>query len=299
MRTFVESAYYERDQVTGEYRHTNVYYVVISDDRMREDHYILRCSCDVEFRQLNGQLIETILAELPPAGVDGPPPGELGGPPVHLPPDEVFPVFRPEYVEFDRQQMCPRYYVKRPKLLRSADPVRRQELRSFAESEVLFFETVLRHNEHPNIVKYHGCWVVDGWVVGLVLERLPTSLYLRCLDTKTPLNVESVIGQVRAALEHLHTNLYVCDNGGNKVQVPYCHNDVNVHNIMLAEDGDRDVAVLIDFDACVRAGRPLGKTMVLDPVGRTSNVDIDWRGLEEVESALREVFPENATVQTK
>lgn len=217
--------------------------MVISDDRLREDHYHLRCSCDVEFTKLNGRVIEKILAELPSERVASPPPRDLGGPSLHFPPEEVFPAFQADFIEFEREQISPRYFVKRPKLLRSADPVERKELKCYAESEVLFFETLLPHDEHPHIVKCRGCWVINGWVAGLVLERLPTSQYLECSDTETPLDVESVIGQVRAALEHLHTNLYVCDSDGNKVQVPYCHKDVNVHSIMLTKDGERDVGL--------------------------------------------------------
>jgi len=72
------------------------------------------------------------------------------------------------------------------------------------------------------------------------------------------------------------------------VEVPFCHNDVN---IMITKGGDCEVAVLIDFDSCVQAGQPLGKTTILDPGGRTSHVGIDWRGLQKVETELRRVFP--------
>jgi len=288
-RALHRSARYVTDPVTHEYLYTDIYYIeIVNDEHRTERHCILRCSCEVEFRKLD---VLKILAALPKDPARGSQPGELGGPPLVLPSAEIFPVFQSRFTEFHDQDWTSRFFLKQPRLLHAADPVVRKEIKSYMELELLLFESVLRHNEHPNIVKYHGCKVMGGLVVGLVLDRLLTTLYYRCFDTATPLDVDAILAQVRAALEHLHTNLYVRDDGGNRVQVPYCHNDVSVHNIMVTKDGDREVAVLMDFDSCVRAGLPLGKSMIRDPVGRTSKVEIDWRGFEDVEKHLREAFP--------
>jgi len=232
-----------------------------------------------------------ILTTLREGSVGGRQPGAVDGRPLLLPPAEVFSAFRSDFTEFDWEHLTPKLYAKRPKLLHSADPIERKKRKSFADLEVLLYETVLRHNEHPNIVKYHGCVVANGRVTALKLYRHSKTLYQRCSDTAKPLDVDSIISHVRTALQHLHTNMYVRDDVGNKSQVSYCHTDVNAHNIMVTEDGDREVAVLIAFDSCAQAGQPLGKSMRLDPVGKTSHAGIDWRGLEEVETELRKVFP--------
>ena len=41
----------------------------------------------------------------------------------------------------------------------------------------------------------------------------------------------------------------------------------------------------------MRAGLPQGKSIIRDPVGRTSRVEIDWRGFEVVEKHLCEAVP--------
>jgi len=288
MHTVVITARFELDEETQDCRCTELYYILISHHPHGETHYLQRCKGKVQLWQHDVLEILTTLRE---GSVGGRQPGAVDGRPLLLPPAEVFPAFRSDFTEFDWERLTPKLYAKRPMLLFSADPIERKERKSYADLEVLFYETVLRHNEHPNIVKYHGSIVVNGRVTALVLDRHSKTLYQRCSDTATPLDVDSIISQVRAALKHLHTNMYVRDDVGNKTQVSYCHNDVHVHNIMVTEDGDREVAVLVDFDSCAQAGHPLGKSMILDPVGKTSHAGIDWRGLEEVETELRRVFP--------
>jgi len=267
--------------------HTDVAYRVIEGGH--EENYFLRCAGEVRPWVVN---LLKVHEQHSMVSVDGPQPGELGGRPLYFHPAEVFPAFYADFTEFNPLQLNRKFYVKRPMLFYSVDPVARRTNKAYADAEVLFCETVLRHNEHPNIVKYHGCIVADGRVAGLVFDRLALSKYSmtlqrRCEEKGTPLNVDNIVGQVRAALNHLRTNLYVRDKEGDPIQVAYCHNDVHTRNIMVIKDGDREVAVLIGFDCCALAGAQF----VLNGIVKTSSVDNDWRRLKQVEDKLRTAFP--------
>jgi len=295
------------DPETKAYLHTTIIFYHEKDGV--EHHGFLRRSCaDVPSWNLDAlrPVVDVAIAQShnkpqadhsQPGELDGPQvsPGELNGPQVYFNPVEVFPAFRPGFTEFKPANITPELYIKRPQLLFSMDPVEREKRKSYAESEVLLFETVLQHNEHDNIVKYHGCIVVDGRVTGLVLEKLPEMLLMRCLDTTRPLNVDDIIAQVQSALDHLHTKLHVRDKDGDKdaamVHVPFCHNDINMQNIMITKNGDREVAKLVDFDSCVREGLPLGKGMMLNRSAAESCLRNDERGLQLVEEELRKAFP--------
>jgi len=274
-------------KVGGTHVHTDIYYSVFNEGQ--QDRFILSYTDDVKYEGLD---MLRIVRELPRKLVNGRQPGELCGPPLRLNPAEVFPAFRADFIEFDRRLLNRRLYMTVPQLIYSIDPAVRQERKAAAELKVLFCGTVLRHKEHPNIVKYHGCIAVDGRVTGLVLDRIflgecLKTLYWRCQEKTTPLDVDAIVGQVRRALNHLNTGLYVRDDNGVQVQVTNCHNDIHMHNIMLTKDGDREVAVLIEFYMCV----PAGQEYLVNGAFVKSSVDNDWSGLQKVEDELREAFP--------
>eukprot|EP00168_Porphyra_purpurea_P019413 TRINITY_DN7727_c0_g1_i1.p1 TRINITY_DN7727_c0_g1~~TRINITY_DN7727_c0_g1_i1.p1 ORF type:complete len:325 (-),score=111.14 TRINITY_DN7727_c0_g1_i1:103-1077(-) len=292
------------DLDTNDYLHTTI---VFYHEKRGVEHYgWLRRSCvDVLSWNLDAlrPVVESALTKslvMPhvdgsrPGELDGPQasPGELDGSQVYFNPVEVFPAFRSGFTMIERAHIASELYIKRPQLLFSMDSTERKERMSYAEPEVLFFETVLKHNTlHPNIVKYHGCIVANGRVTGLVLDKLPEMLAMRCLRKASPLNVDDIISQVKAALDHLHNKLHIPVDGGAMVPVSYCHNAVNTQNIMITKRGDREVAVLIDFDSCVLEGLPLGKGMLLNRSAKTSCKDNDVLGLQMVENELRAAFP--------
>ncbi|KAK1861501.1 hypothetical protein I4F81_004085 [Pyropia yezoensis] len=189
-------------------------------------------------------------------------PGHLNGPPAWV--DLEQGCFKFDATIFTRapDTLGTNVYVKTLGPLQIGDPVMCKEHQQYLESEALVYE-VLKNSPHVHIVKYYGCVVKGTQVVGLAIEEHEEDLTIRCKQTDRPLDIDQVVRDVRAALKHLHG-------------LGYCHNDVNPQNIVVSED---DRAVLIDFDACLTEGLPLGKWPLAGYKGEeltTSCKDNDW-----------------------
>ena len=118
---------------------------------------------------------------------------------------------------------------------------------------------IIAQNPHPNIAKYHGCIVEDGFIKGIVFEKYEETLYDKVnpgwVSKKSfqygeyPLQRgrDAFITEMKSAMDHLHS-------------LGLVHNDIKPTNCMLSFDG---TAVLIDFDSCLPIGascRYVGRT---------------------------------------
>lgn len=76
-----------------------------------------------------------------------------------------------------------------------------------AREEIMIHEQ-LKLRPHPNIVKYHGVLVENGYVVGIVLDKLDIDLQTAVSEPTKPSHawtVERVMKDVKEGLEHLHS----------------------------------------------------------------------------------------------
>ncbi|KAK3937805.1 Serine/threonine-protein kinase/endoribonuclease IRE2 [Diplogelasinospora grovesii] len=108
-------------------------------------------------------------------------------------------------------------------------------------SEAMIMEELARHPQHPNIVRYRGARVRRGRITGLVLDKYERTLFQHVkrdpsLDEKEK---EDLMESLQSAVAHLHS-------------LGLAHNDVNPHNIMIADPDKR--LVLIDFGSCLPFG---------------------------------------------
>jgi serine/threonine protein kinase len=118
------------------------------------------------------------------------------------------------------------------------------------EAEML--ELLSRPSQHPNIIRYHGCIVERGRIVGLVLDRHALTLQQRLTadmdsfdqDDIGVFDEKSCISKIELAVEHIHSR-------------GLAHNDLNPSNIML-RFGEPTEPIIIDFGSC----QPLGNNLL-------------------------------------
>lgn len=182
-----------------------------------------------------------------------------------------------------------RYHLKQPSLMNFA------EGSDFSEPilrEIEICEQLSRH-PHPNIARYVGCQVADGRILGICFEQYPVTLMekvnpkglnkatfvqFRTLSQQT---AERYLLGIEAGIEHLHS-------------LGIVHNDLNPCNVMISED---DVAVIIDFDSCVRIGRPVEASKIkrthgwYDPRFGVDDVNNDLAALQELRVWLQSDSP--------
>lgn len=101
-------------------------------------------------------------------------------------------------------------------------------------------EELVRH-PHPNIIRYYGCKVQKGYVMGLVLDEHPHDLneYLR--DRIGMIDKDCFMNALNSAVHHLHS-------------LGWAHNDLNPSNIMVNDAG---LPIVIDFSSCRKFGDEL------------------------------------------
>jgi serine/threonine protein kinase len=132
-------------------------------------------------------------------------------------------------------------YIKNVKLRDYEDFAGTDYLARLCRAEVQIHE-LLRQHPHQHIVKYHGCIVKRGRVVGMVLDRYPSTLLERIEDAKAgSLDYKSCMAAIESGVKHLHS-------------LGLAHNDLNPSNIML---NDSDVPIIIDLGSCRPFGREL------------------------------------------
>ena len=219
-----------------------------------------------------------------------PEPGQVGGNALEIDWTQAFPECDPAFLRAPAN--LKNVFVKRMFLLGYGDPEEHKKNKENLLSEARVYEMMRANNAagklndkdgYGNIIKYRGCVIkrLNGidYIAGLALDLQEQDLMSRCEepDSDIPVDVGRVVQDVRQALNCLHG-------------LGYCHNDVNPHNIVLAEDGK---AMLIDFDACLPDGKPLRKWPLLgyiDAEQTMSSYTNDWYGLRKVEEKLRAVF---------
>lgn len=140
------------------------------------------------------------------------------------------------------------------------------------EAEVL---EILGKHPHENIVRYHGCMVRDGVIVGLCLDKLDETLGDRRNRLGREFNIEHCVEGIRRGVEHMHS-------------LGLCHNDISVNNVMYRND---DGPFIIDFDSCRYEGEKLGlKTGTqgyYDLDQKIASKRCDWEALDYLEKRLR------------
>ena len=104
-----------------------------------------------------------------------------------------------------------------------------------AEAQVL---EIVKDHPHPNIERYLGCKVQDGWLTALCLKQYNTTLDDRVKETERPFDRTRCIAGIRAGVKHLHS-------------LRLAHNDLKPENIAVDDD---DNPVLIDFGSCNKFG---------------------------------------------
>lgn len=158
----------------------------------------------------------------------------------HVPDEEVYPE-APSHITIVSVPTNGNVYIKGPKLT-VYDDVEGTGLLSkllLEEAETLEF---LMCNHHPNLIRYHGCIVQRGRIVGLVLDRHPTTLEYRLENDAQSFDAKSCMNSITSAIEHLHS-------------LGLAHNDLTPMNIMIDE---YDAPVIVDFGSC----RPFGKDLI-------------------------------------
>jgi serine/threonine protein kinase len=122
-------------------------------------------------------------------------------------------------------------YVKRPSLPWYGEPDENTWIRNIFLAEALILERISQ-TPHENIVQYYGCYLRDGRLMGIALQRYRQTL-LEHLDM--------FMGKLISAINHLHS-------------IGLAHNDLKPANVMLTAD---NMPVIIDFGSCQPFGARL------------------------------------------
>jgi serine/threonine protein kinase len=162
----------------------------------------------------------------------------------HVPDEDIYPKFTSNITTAAASTPPPdNFFVKGPKLdAYDSKNVRGTGLLSkLLLQEVEILETLLR-NPHDSIVRYHGCLVQRGFVVGMVLDRYPATLVQRLHDQSRPFDAELCMAAISSGIDHLHS-------------FGLAHNDLTPMNILV---GDDDNVVIADLGSC----QPFGKGLI-------------------------------------
>ncbi|PXF39769.1 Serine/threonine-protein kinase shk2 [Gracilariopsis chorda] len=189
--------------------------------------------------------------------------------------NDIYPRF--DVDSFTNVSVSPRdkVYIKRPNVMMYTceESEEDTQLWKVMREEAKVCE-ILRQSPHPNIAKYLGCEVKDGYIVGLCFERYSETLRERVDGCPRKVDRASCIQSVKKGIQHLHA-------------LGFCHNDISPDNVMF--DGC-NTPVLIDFDSCRREGEPLGSktgTLGFSRTGIvTSEVENDIFALQKLEEYL-------------
>jgi len=163
-------------------------------------------------------------------------------------PEQIWPLLE-EDLTVCYEPILPTIFIKRPRLT-AYDNTPALACLLLQEARVC---EVLLQNPHPNIVKYLGCHVRDGRIVGLCFQRYAETLEERKRSGRS-IDKALVLEQIRGAIDHLHA-------------IRLAHNDVKASNIMFLTTSSKE-AVLVDFDSCAVLDGPLpAKRGLADDVG--------------------------------
>lgn len=99
----------------------------------------------------------------------------------------------------------------------------------------------LSEHPHPNLIGYHGCRVVRGHIIGLVLDKHPHDLETYVTDGLGQIDKVAFMAALESVVQHLHG-------------LGWAHNDLTPFSIMVSEAG---MPVLFDFSGCQKVGTKL------------------------------------------
>ncbi|KAI8954509.1 hypothetical protein F4801DRAFT_605430 [Xylaria longipes] len=187
---------------------------------------------------------------------------------IRIPEDHIWPLADPKFTRAPEPLPATSYW-KRPCLLDY--DVKEPDFYPIVmlkEAEVC---EILRKHPHPNIARYLGCIIKDGWIKGLAFDKYPVTLGAM-LEEETPFDKDRCIRGIEAGVQHMHG-------------LGLVHNDLNPKNIMM-DGGD---PIIIDFDSCMPEGEKLlnGGTMDwADHKEHFSKRSNDFYSLSKIREAL-------------
>jgi len=160
----------------------------------------------------------------------------------HVTDEEVYPK-APPGVTIASIPLDDRVFIKGPTLSLYDTLAGTDSLPKLLLQEAETLEFLSRNGQHPNIVRYHGCLVKRGRIVGIVLGRLTKLLEYRFEhDDVERFDAEACLRKIESALQFLHSQ-------------GLAHNDIKPANIML---DNHDEPYITDFGSC----RPFGSLLI-------------------------------------
>ncbi|KAI1139119.1 kinase-like protein [Hypoxylon sp. FL0543] len=184
-----------------------------------------------------------------------------------IPDEEVYPILTkseyllgpaPDDLNLAREAELKGVYIKRPPI-KDYDWYKEEDCLSTIPATLLEEAAALQHishyEQHPNLVKFHGCRVRRGRITGLMMDRYKYDLneFMRWRNT---VDKERFLYCLESAIRRLHS-------------LGLAHNDINPRNIMVNEASGEPV--LVDFGSCHKIGDKL--TASLGTPGWTEDGD--------------------------
>lgn len=165
-------------------------------------------------------------------------------------------------------------FLKRPKLHLSFVGTGLLPTLMLQEAETM---ELLARNPHPHIVRYRGCLIKRSRIVGLVLDRYPSTLQHRLQKSNTRhFDIENCMNKLTSAVSHLHS-------------LGVAHNDLTPMNVMVDE---WDNPIIIDLGSCQPFGARLitaGTPGWIDEDFTTSAREHDQSALDKIRAWLNHV----------
>ena len=155
-----------------------------------------------------------------------------------IPDEQVYPEAAP-HITTAPTPLGSNFFVKGPSLT-GCIPFSSGLLSKLLLQEAEILELLMSH-PHPNIVRYHGCLIERGRIVGLVLDRYSLTLKQRVQSDVRDFNIEVCMSGITAAVHHLHS-------------LGLGHNDLKPENVLVNE---LDRAIITDLGSCQPFGKPL------------------------------------------
>lgn len=135
-------------------------------------------------------------------------------------------------------------FIKRPSII-LYDVFRKHNALSLIPKDLLEEAKVMQmlsQRSHPHIIRYHGCYVRRGRIVGLVLDRHSQELVELLRNKVGTVDKGPFMQALESAIRHLHS-------------LNWAHNDLHPGNILVDQAG---MPVLIDFGSAREIGTKLG-----------------------------------------
>ena len=147
--------------------------------------------------------------------------------------EKIYPTPTPLVTVVPEDAVCIDEFVTPPQLmcLDDEDDMKLSPQITINEAEII---KSLKHNQHPNLVRYYGCTVQRSRITGIVLERHDMVRNYRFRDDVRDLDVDACMNGIRAGVRHLHS-------------LGLAHNDLNSTNISFGKNGN---PIIFNFRSC-------------------------------------------------